>query len=117
MSTGGLDGQDETRPHWFRGVEVTGPLDSLNEPRTLETMAWRERLPCPTDRRVLWAQITDEGLRVLNEATRVHLHDLDQHFVSRLNSAEIDTLTGLLRRLHEDRASAGWAYRLMIRRR
>ena len=73
----------------------------------LEESGFIERLPCPTDRRVLWAQITDQGLRVLNEATRVHLHDLDQHFVSRLNSEEMNTLMGLLRRLHGDTGSAG----------
>jgi DNA-binding MarR family transcriptional regulator len=50
-----------------------------------------ERLTCPTDRLVRRAQLTDDGLRVQNEAARAHLHDLDQHFVSSLISAEMNT--------------------------
>jgi DNA-binding MarR family transcriptional regulator len=68
----------------------------------LEESGYIERLPCPTDRRILWAQLTDQGLLVLDEATRVHLRDLDQHFVSRLDPEEMKTLMGLLRRLHGD---------------
>ncbi|MGH8957081.1 MAG: MarR family winged helix-turn-helix transcriptional regulator [Acidimicrobiia bacterium] len=68
----------------------------------LEESGFIERVPCPTDRRVLWARLTDQGLKVLNEATRVHLNDLDLHFVSRLNPEDMVTLKDLLRRLHGD---------------
>lgn len=58
-----------------------------------------ERAPCPTDRRVLWARLTDQGRAVLTAATQVHLDDLEQNFVSRLSLNEMTTLKDLLRRL------------------
>ena len=58
-----------------------------------------ERLPDPLDRRISWVHLTSDGLRMLADATRVHLNDLEEHFVSRLDSAERETLTDLLRRL------------------
>ncbi|HSJ26826.1 MAG TPA: MarR family transcriptional regulator [Acidimicrobiia bacterium] len=58
-----------------------------------------ERLPDPSDRRISWVHLTSDGLRILADATRVHLNDLEEHFVSRLDSAERETLTDLLRRL------------------
>ena len=66
----------------------------------LEESGYIERVPCPTDRRVLWARLTDQGLKVLNEATQVHLNDLDLHFVSRLDPTDLKTLKELLHRLH-----------------
>lgn len=66
----------------------------------LEESGYIERVPCPTDRRVLWARLTDQGHKVLNEATRVHLNDLDEHFMSRLDPKDLETLKDLLHRLH-----------------
>lgn len=65
----------------------------------LEERGYIERVACPTDRRVSWAHLTDEGLAVLTGATRVHLEDLEQHFLSKLSFAEMETLTDLLRRI------------------
>lgn len=65
----------------------------------LEEQGYIERVACPTDRRVSWAHLTDEGMAVLADATRVHLEDLDEHFVSKLSSSEMGTLTDLLRRV------------------
>ncbi len=63
----------------------------------LEEQGFVERVACPTDRRVSWAHLTDEGRTALTDATRVHLEDLDEHFVSKLSPSEMDTLTDLLR--------------------
>lgn len=65
----------------------------------LEEKGYIERVRCPTDRRILWARLTDLGLEVLAAATRVHLDDLDENFVSRFTAEEMDTLEGLLRRM------------------
>lgn len=65
----------------------------------LEEQGYIERVACPTDRRVSWAHLTDEGLAVLTDSTMIHLKDLDEHFISKLTSSEMDALTGLLRRV------------------
>lgn len=70
----------------------------------LEEKGYIERVRCPTDRRILWARLTDPGLEVLAAATRVHLDDLDENFVSRFTAEEMDTLEGLLRRMRGPKA-------------
>lgn len=65
----------------------------------LQESGYVRRVPCPTDRRVAWAQLTDEGLGVVTAATEVHLADLEAHFASQLTGEEMGVLTGLLRRL------------------
>lgn len=65
----------------------------------LEGAGHIERVPCPTDRRVSWASLTDTGTEVLAAATEHHLADLEEHIVSRLTSDQLETLRGLLRRL------------------
>lgn len=65
----------------------------------LEESGYVERVPCPTDRRISWARLTDDGLEALTSATRVHVDDLEENFASRLTADEMDTLRDLLRRL------------------
>lgn len=68
----------------------------------LEQQGYIERLACPTDRRVSWAHLTGAGRDVLDEATSIHLRDLDEHFVSKLSSSEMAELTEHLRQLRGD---------------
>ena len=68
----------------------------------LEEKGYIERLACPTDRRVSWAHLTDLGLAVLADATKVHLNDLEEHFVSKLSSSEMEKLTELLRQVRPE---------------
>jgi MarR family 2-MHQ and catechol resistance regulon transcriptional repressor len=65
----------------------------------LEAQGFVERLSCPSDRRVSWASLTDGGREKLDDATAVHLADLDEHLVSRLQSDQLETLRDLLRSL------------------
>ncbi|HSJ34824.1 MAG TPA: MarR family transcriptional regulator [Acidimicrobiia bacterium] len=58
-----------------------------------------ERISDEADRRVVWVSLTPAGFDVLAEATRIHLEDLEEHFVSRLDAAERQTLKKLLRHL------------------
>ena len=58
-----------------------------------------ERIVCPSDRRGAYAQVTPAGLAELTEALPHHVTSLERHIMSRLGAAEVETLTGLLRRL------------------
>lgn len=68
----------------------------------LEQQGYIERVACPTDRRVSWAHLTKAGNTVLAQATEIHLRDLDEHFVDKLDASEMSELTGLLRRLRSE---------------
>ncbi len=67
----------------------------------LEENGYIERISCLTDRRIHWAQLTDEGIAVLTEALAAHLDDLEQHFASQLSEAERQALDSILDRLRE----------------
>ena len=58
-----------------------------------------ERVSCPSDRRVQWARLTDEGLRTAAAAVTTHLQDLDEHYFSLMSDDERTTLASVLGRL------------------
>jgi DNA-binding MarR family transcriptional regulator len=64
----------------------------------LEENGLVERIACPSDRRVLWARLTDKGLDTVTAATHVHIRDLEEHFSSHMSVEEIATLTTILDR-------------------
>ncbi len=69
----------------------------------LASAGWVERLPCASDRRVLWARLTDAGVAAVAAATATHLRDLDCLFASEMSPAEMRVLTEVCDRLrHED---------------
>ena len=57
------------------------------------------RVTCPSDRRGAYAQVTPTGLTELANALPHHVSSLEGYLASRLDVAEVETLTGLLRRL------------------
>lgn len=57
-----------------------------------------QRVPCPTDRRVLFAALTDQGRAKLDEALVVHTADLRDVFHG-FTRSDLDALDGLLDRL------------------
>jgi DNA-binding MarR family transcriptional regulator len=61
-----------------------------------------ERGDCPTDGRVVYALLTDEGYSRLREASRTHLDDIRSLFAARFTQDELETLRGLLGRVLED---------------
>ena len=67
----------------------------------LEQGGFVERASCSTDRRVVYAVLTDDGLGKLREASRSHLAQIDELFRSRLDDDELAGLTRLLIRLDE----------------
>jgi DNA-binding MarR family transcriptional regulator len=58
-----------------------------------------ERLACPNDARVSYAQLTDEGYEKLREASRSHIAGVRRLFVERFSEEELRTLSELLGRL------------------
>jgi DNA-binding MarR family transcriptional regulator len=67
----------------------------------LERAALVERADCPTDGRVVYAQITDTGYERLREASRTHLDDIRSLFAARFSAEELETLDELLGRVLE----------------
>jgi DNA-binding MarR family transcriptional regulator len=67
----------------------------------LEQSGWVERAACASDRRVVYAVLTDTGLAKLREASGSHLAQIDALFRTRLDDDELAGLTTLLIRLDE----------------
>ena len=57
------------------------------------------REPCPSDRRVLYAQLTPAGRATLRRAAPTHLRGIDEHFASVLTDAEVAVMTRALGRV------------------
>ena len=57
------------------------------------------RVECPSDRRVQWAQLTDEGVATISQALDTHLEDLDQYFFSAMSPDERKVTVPVLNRL------------------
>lgn len=70
----------------------------------LEQCGFVERAACDTDRRVVYAVLTDAGLEKLREASKSHLEQVESLFGSRLGEGELEALVGLLGKLGEDSA-------------
>lgn len=74
---------------------VTRLLDGLERHNLVE------RASCESDRRVVYAVLTDEGLDRLRSAARSHFAQIDTVLGARLDSDELVSLTALLDRLGE----------------
>ena len=72
---------------------VTRLLDGL------EQQGLVERAACSTDRRVVYAVLTDNGLDRLRTAAESHFGQVDAVFGARFDDEELAALTGLLDRL------------------
>jgi DNA-binding MarR family transcriptional regulator len=65
----------------------------------LEAAGLVERESCSTDRRAVYAVLTERGLERLREASGSHITQIDGLFAQTLDEAEQATLAGLLERL------------------
>jgi DNA-binding MarR family transcriptional regulator len=70
----------------------------------LERTGLVERGSCDSDRRVVYAVLTDAGAAKLDEAASSHLPQVDALFTERFDVDELDALTSLLGKLGEDDA-------------
>jgi MarR family transcriptional regulator, 2-MHQ and catechol-resistance regulon repressor len=66
----------------------------------MQAAGYVERVPCPTDRRVSYAALTDAGRAKLDEAARVHGTNLRAVFAA-FSDADRSRLDALLDRLRE----------------
>jgi MarR family transcriptional regulator, 2-MHQ and catechol-resistance regulon repressor len=64
----------------------------------MDAAGYVERLPCPTDRRVAFAAITDAGRKKLAEASEVHAANLREVFAG-FSDRDLTVLDRLLDRL------------------
>ena len=64
----------------------------------METTGYVQRVPCPTDRRVSYAALTDAGRAKLDEAAQVHAANLRSVFAA-FSDEERETFDALLDRL------------------
>jgi len=65
----------------------------------LEHVGLVERASCPSDGRVVYAQLTDAGLAKLRDASRTHIADVRARFGDVFSEDELETLSALLGRL------------------
>ena len=65
----------------------------------LETAGLVERASCDTDRRVVYAQLTELGHKAFRTAGRTHLDGIRRLFVDHFTGAELQTLGELFGRL------------------
>src|SRR5207248_2485433 len=67
----------------------------------LERAGLVERADCATDRRVVYATLTDHGYERLRLASRTHLDDIRSLFAARFSTEELGELDDLLGRVLE----------------
>lgn len=95
-----------TRSELARSVHLThGGITRLLA--GLERAGLVESADCPTDRRVVYAELTATGRERFREAVRTHLEDIRTMFSARFSSAELETLADLLGRLTDAEAARG----------
>ncbi|MDJ0663360.1 MAG: MarR family transcriptional regulator [Acidimicrobiia bacterium] len=72
---------------------VTRLIDRLN------ARGYVERVYCPSDRRVHWAQLTDAGVAKISLALETHLADLDDHFFAVMSPEDREVAVAIFERL------------------
>ena len=60
---------------------------------------WIERVACPNDARVSYAQLTDRGYEKLRQAGCAHVRSIRRLFLENFTQDEVELLAGLLSRL------------------
>jgi DNA-binding MarR family transcriptional regulator len=73
----------------------------------LEALGLVVRAPCAEDRRVLWAQMTDEGVRRLAEARPTHLAGVRARFLDRFDDDELGAFADAWERVLTDSEQPG----------
>lgn len=65
----------------------------------LERCGLVARVPCPSDARVVWAQLTDAGLARLRQASKTLAAAIRRVFAAEFSERELEQLAALLSRL------------------
>jgi DNA-binding MarR family transcriptional regulator len=70
----------------------------------LERSGYVERASCDTDRRVVYAVLTDDGVQKLREASESHVAQIEEYFSSRYDEEHLAALNELLARIEPGEA-------------
>ena len=65
----------------------------------LEKHGYVDRAACDSDRRVVYAVLTDDGSTKLREASETHVAQIEDYFTSRYEASELSELAALLGRI------------------
>src|SRR5262245_25417548 len=65
----------------------------------LERSGYVERGSCDTDRRVVYAVLTEDGVEKLRDASRSHVGQIEEYFTSRYEDEHLVALSALLARI------------------
>jgi DNA-binding MarR family transcriptional regulator len=65
----------------------------------LERQGFVARAACDSDRRVVYAVLTDEGKEKLHRASETHVAQIEEYFTSRFDEGQLSELHGLLSRV------------------
>jgi DNA-binding MarR family transcriptional regulator len=60
-----------------------------------------ERMACPTDRRVIWATLTDKGRKAFEEAAPIAYRGVQEHFTAFLTKTEMQAMRSGLGKITE----------------
>jgi DNA-binding MarR family transcriptional regulator len=66
---------------------------------SLEQRGWVTRVPCPSDKRVQYAQLTDAGFAVLQRVAPGHVDEVRRLVFDRLDRDEVSQLNRIARKL------------------
>ncbi len=79
-----------------RRVRMSELADAVHQSRSrlthtvsrMENAGLVDRASCPTDRRGVWAHLTDEGFRLLEVAAPTHVESVRRNFVEAMSEAD-----------------------------
>ena len=79
-----------------RRVRMSELADAVHQSRSrlthtvsrMEKAGLIDRASCPTDRRGVWAHLTDEGFRLLEVAAPTHVESVRRNFVEAMSAAD-----------------------------
>ena len=79
-----------------RRVRMSELADAVHQSRSrlthtvsrMESAGLVDRASCPTDRRGVWAHLTDEGFRLLEVAAPTHVEGVRRNFVEAMSAAD-----------------------------
>jgi DNA-binding MarR family transcriptional regulator len=74
--------------------------------RGLEDAGYVRRATCPSDARVAYAELTDEGRKKFRAAARTHVEDIETFFARHFSPDELDALDELLSRVGDSEVPA-----------
>ncbi len=83
-----------------RRVRMSELADSVHQSRSrlthtigrMENAALVDRASCPTDRRGVWAHLTDAGFELLEVAAQTHVEAVRRYFVDAMDEADYAAL-------------------------